>query len=513
MFRRCLPFLKEIAEVKCDVCVIGGGPAGVAAALRAVDFQKSVCLIEKDRVGGTDLWNGALQSKTFWEVAKFVRTFRGDTSQRFSDRTFEAQLDHAKIRKNIQDAAELREKQILTQLDKAGVYSIFGTGMFNGPDEVEVQRNDGDIMSVKADYYIVASGSQPREHPQYKSDGKHIVTSDHIMNDDLPESIVVIGAGVIGMEFASILANLGDTKVNVIEKTNRILPMEDKDIALYVQKLLQRKGVNFHHESALRNLVLKDDKVHYTIKHNETGERTTHVVDKALISIGRQPFYASLGLETLRKSKVQNGKIEKDAYQRVAGYEHIYCCGDAAAQVALVNVGEIEARRCIEHIYSSKPPEKSQTAANLSTIMFLDQEVAAVGFNEQQCVAQRIAYRCAVYSYKYVSRAVAMGNTKGFVKLLVTNDREQRVLGVRAVGPHASSVVELASLAIHNKQAIADLQYLLTAYPAVTNGFQECIRMLLGCSILKPNMFDTNLTVRTWSPPEFDHRGRAYKSK
>eukprot|EP00658_Telonema_sp_P-2_P008880 TRINITY_DN13363_c0_g1_i2.p1 TRINITY_DN13363_c0_g1~~TRINITY_DN13363_c0_g1_i2.p1 ORF type:complete len:177 (+),score=40.92 TRINITY_DN13363_c0_g1_i2:316-846(+) len=172
----------------------------------------------------------------------------------------------------------------------------------------------------------------------------------------------------------------------------------------------------------------------------------------------------------------------------------------------------MEGRACVDHMYCSKPEaDIVPDFDNLSTIMFLDQEVAAVGLNEQQCQKRCIAYKMARYGYEFVSRAVAMNNTRGFVKLIVTNDRKMQVLGVRAIGPHASSIVELASLAIHNKESAYKLEELLTAYPAVTQGFLECLRMLLGSSVLKPNVFP-ELVVSEWHPPEFN-RGRAYQVK
>jgi dihydrolipoamide dehydrogenase len=174
--------------------------------------------------------------------------------------------------------------------------------------------------------------------------------------------------------------------------------------------------------------------------------------------------------------------------------------------IALVNMGETEARLAIDHIYSTKQESKT-TIDNLSTIMFLDEEVAAVGLNEQDCRRKNIGYMMARYGYEFVSRAVAMGDTKGFIKIIVTNDRQKRVLGVRAVGPHASSIVELASLAIHNHESAYELAELMTAYPAITQGFQECLRMLLGRSILKPNVFP-NLVLNSWEPSNFE-RGRA----
>jgi dihydrolipoamide dehydrogenase len=287
--------------------------------------------------------------------------------------------------------------------------------------------------------------------------------------------------------------------------------MEDEDISLYVQGLLERKGVVVHHESSLFDLQSWEDGpesgVQYTIQRNKDKELTTFDVSKALVSIGRVSNYRGLGLENT-KCKVQDNRLLVDDFQRCTPHTHIYAVGDATMDIALVNMGETEARIAVDHMYSAKREQKTHIN-NLSTIMFLDEEVAAVGLNEQDCVKMNISYMMAKYGYEFVSRAVAMGDTKGFIKIIVTNDRQKRVLGVRAVGPHASSIVELASLAIHNNQSAYELAELMTAYPAITQGFQECLRMILGRSILKPNVFP-QLVLKTWTPPNFE-RGRSYQ--
>lgn len=497
-----------------DVCVIGAGPAGVSAALRAVDYNKSVCLIEKDRVGGADLWNGALQSKTMWEMSKFISNVSGDAAKRIFEVDVKEYmvLDENRMRKSLVDASEFREKQVLHALKEAKVSIVFGQAMFANPKEISVHSNEtGEYHSITADYFVIATGSSPREHPHFATDKKRIVTSDEIMQQPVPKSMVIVGAGVIGCEFASIYANFGQTKVHIIDKAPRILPMEDEDIALYVQSLLEKKGVVVHHEASLFDLQSWDEAnsggVQYTIQHNRTRKMETFEVEKALISIGRNSNYKGLGLENL-KCRVQDGKLKVDDFQRCVPHEHIYAIGDATMDIALVNMGETEARIAIDHMYSYKQ-ERKTVVDNLSTIMFLDEEVAAVGLNEQQCQKQNISYMMARYGYEFVSRAVAMGDTKGFIKIIVTNDRQKRVLGVRAVGPHASSIVELASLAIHNHESAYELAELMTAYPAITQGFQECLRMLLGRSILKPNVFP-QLILKTWVPPHFE-RGRSYQ--
>jgi dihydrolipoamide dehydrogenase len=494
---------------KFDVCVIGGGPAGIAAAVRAYEVGKKACIIEEARIGGADFWNGALQSKTLWEMAKFARYSKGQVSQRFMKTVHDfPAIKHENLVKAIDRAAETREAQVLELMKNSEIELINGTGAFKTPNAVAVSKKDGSEEIVEADYFVIATGAQPRPHPTAIADGKVVFTSDDIMYQPLPKSIVIIGAGVIGCEFASIFANFGETKVNVIEKTNRILPMEDEDISLFVQTLLEQKGVCFHHHSSMESNSIKDGKFHYTLRDVRDNSLHEHVTDSALVSIGRVPNVGKLNLQGLGV-KVYNNRVERDDFLRIKPFKHIYACGDACTRVALVNVGELEGRACIEHMYIPLPEEQLKLQLdNLSTIMFLDQEVAAVGLNEQQCKKAKIGYKMARYSYEYVGRALAMGNTSGFIKLVVTNDKKMQVLGVRAVGPHASSIIELASLAIHNKESAYNLRNLRTAYPAVTQGFQECLHMLLGSSILKPGVFP-KLVIQEWSPANFEH-GRAY---
>jgi dihydrolipoamide dehydrogenase len=514
MLRRSLRQLAIACDTKrsFDVCVLGGGPAGIAAALRAVDFGKRVCIVEKNKIGGQDFYNGTLQTKMLWEMAKFNTQLVGTTGTRFLDISGdkEPQIDQAAIRQTILNNSRLREKQVRTQLDQSDVDVLEGQGTFTSPNNVEVMTPDGAFISITADYFVIATGSQPKQHPQYPSDGKTIVTSDELLKLDMPKSLVIIGAGVVGCEFATMLANFG-LKVNVIEKRGRILPMEDEDVGVFIQDLLKERGVTFHSSSSLRRLVVLDDgRVSYTIRCGEESEQ--HVVDKALISIGRKANYSGLGLELLKgKVQIQNERLVTDKFGRCEGMRHVYVCGDAIADKHLVNIAEHQGRMCVEHMYSSKPQNRSLDGnKNLGTILFLDQEVAAVGMNELECREKKIAYKYARHSYQFVSRAIAMNNTRGFVKIIVTNDREKIVLGVRAVGPHASSVVELASLAIANKQSAYQLADLLTAYPAVTQGFQECTRMILGRSLQNPDHFGNELAVDEWDP-DFQ-RGRAYQS-
>lgn len=506
MFRR-FPFLNV---KKYDLCVVGAGPAGIAAAIRAYDFGKKVCIVEEGRIGGADFWNGALQSKTLWEMAKFHNSL----SQSFTNKTFTPLKDlpnikHEVIQKSLLGVAETREHQVLKQLESSQIEIIRGFGSFLTPNSLAVKSKDVDEI-IEADYFIIATGAQPRKHLTAVADGKVIFTSDDIMLQNFPKSLVIIGAGVIGCEFASIFANFGMTKVNIIEKNSHILPVEDEDTSLFVQGLLEKKGVSIHRHSEMIENCIENGNFKYKLRDLRNGSHETHVVEKALVSIGRVPNVSKLNLEAIGVEP-KNGRIERDAYFRVKPHKHIYACGDVSTKVALVNVGQLEGRSCVEHMFT--PYCESQNVArleNLSTIMFLDQEVAAAGLNEKQCQAQNIAYKMAKYGFEFVGRALTMGNTNGFVKIIVTNDKKMQVLGVRVIGVHASSIVEFASVAIGNHESIFNLSDLHVAYPTVSQGFQECAKILMGTCTLKPNVFP-QIVVKEWTPPNFE-RGRAYQS-
>lgn len=496
-------------SLRVNVCVLGGGPGGIAAALRASELGKSVCLIEGKQLGGADYWNGALQSKTMWEMAKFSNI----TSRYRETKSLELLKEipavrHENIHAALHLAAKKREDVAIRQLEAAKVRVIYGKGTFRTANAVAVEMNSGRSEVVESDYVVIATGARPRAHPTAVADGQVVLTSDDIMTKPIPKSLVIIGAGVIGCEFATIYANLNQTQVNVIEKNSRMLPMEDDDVAELSQNLLERRGVHFHHQSALVDNAVVDGKFHYTLKNLCDGELHNYVVDHALVSIGRVPNVESIGLENVGV-QLQNGRLPRDKVMRVAPHKNIYACGDVSTRIALVNVAELEARACVEHMYLMCPEEQHVTHLdNLSTIMFLDEEVAAVGLNEKQCRRQNIGYKMAKYCYGLDARALVMGLTDGFVKLLVTNDSKMQMLGARAVGPHASSIIEMASLAIHNRESVHNLGHLQTAYPTLVQGFQECILMLLGSSKFKPRTFP-QLVLSEWNPPDCE-RGRAY---
>jgi dihydrolipoamide dehydrogenase len=375
------------------------------------------------------------------------------------------------------------------------------------PNSIRVEDSFGGSTTVRAKYIIIATGSKPRQHPTVKVDGEHILTSDHIASlRRFPDSMVILGAGVIGCEYATIFSKFKQTKVYLIDKAERILPFEDADISGRCAMNLKRRDVTFHSGCTLDSMAVRNGMVEYVVVDTLSKAKKTVRVDRALLSIGRTPNVDGLRLDNAGVKLNSDGVI--DIHDVVGTSQpHIAAVGDVTADLALVNVGEIEARYAVHRFFSQarrQPNFLNQSGKfayeNVSSIMFLDPEIAAVGLNETMAQRQGIGYRAAVYDFALVGRAIAMRHTEGCVKLLVTNDAEMRILGIRAAGVHASSLIEVVSLMVRTRRSILDLAELLTAYPSVTEGLQECVRLLLGSSVMKPLAFPRHLRVFEWSP-------------
>lgn len=494
-----------------DVCVIGAGPAGFAAAMRCWDHGKKVCLIEKSEIGGAGIHNGALSSKTLWELSRDYRRAASVNRGFVAD---SVRVDYTRVCAVVELAIQEKVGQMRTQLrelsrphaDHSGSISLeHGRARFVDAHTVHLEAPEaGHSRDITADHFVIATGSRPRTLPSIAVDGERILTSDHITGlPEFPKSLVILGAGIVGCEFATIFANYGRTKVYMIDRQPRILPFEDPDIARVCATNLEARGVTVHHQARLLEMKRIGDEVEYTIEHH-TGGRESIRVDYALISIGRIPNTDDLGLEEIG--------VELDDRQHIVdrstqtSVPHVYAVGDVTYDIALVNVGEIEGRHAAERICGTALADLSYE--NLSTIMFLDPEVAMIGLNELQAQEKRIPYRVAVYDYALVNRAVAMRATEGFVKLLTTDDDDMRILGVRALGVHASTTLEAISLMMRQKASARELAELLHPHPAVTEGLQDCVRMLLGTSIYKPHVFKSHLRLSRIS---YDSDGEAHE--
>lgn len=484
-----------------DLCVIGGGPAGYAAAMRAIDLGKRVALIEGARIGGTGIYNGALASKTLWELSH--RVAAANEAARGRDRA-PFRLSWEEVKKTLNEAQFERKylytchmQMLAARPGEAGRQFKFirGHASFNSPFSVTVEHEGRQTM-LTADHFIIATGSRPRGLPGVAMDERRIMSSDGIFGlNELPRSIVIIGAGVVGCEFATIFSNFGSTKVHLIDRGARILPFEDEDVSTLVARNFERKGVVIHHQARLERIAAEPDAVRYTLRY-ENGSTEEVAVEKALVSVGRAANIGGLHLDRAGIELNETGNILLNG--TATSQPHIHAVGDAMGTNMLVNIGELEGRHAVERIWGMH--ERPLDHSNVSTIMFLEPEVAGVGLNEQDCMKHGIAHRTARIDYSCLSRAIAMRRTRGFFKLIVTDDDAMNVLGMRAVGEHASSAIQAVALMMRTGLGIQELADLVHPHPSIIEGVQECARVLLGTSIFKPEVLNDRMRHTAWRP-------------
>lgn len=478
-----------------DLVVVGAGPSGYAAAMRALDFKRKTLLIERDKVGGAGVTNGALSSKTWWELSRELAAFR-KTLKKFGMEP--PDLSYREIQLEVRKAIEERKGMLVGHMVQmqtsrhAGLLTFRrGSAKLLTQNEVEIVTDDG-IEVVWADHIVLATGSRPRYLPELPIDEKIVMTSDGIENmDDFPESMVIVGAGVIGCEFATIFSSFGKTKVHLIDKGDRILPFEDEDVVKVIERNMEDSGVLIHRNSRLIRMEVKGGRVEYELEYNNGSKGTFHV-EKALVAVGRTPNFEGLWDESLPIEFTKRGIKDNETQTNI---DNIYAVGDITADISLVNVGELEGRYAVEKIFGN--PARKLVYENISTIMFLHPEVAGVGLNEVSAREKGIDYKVVTLDYSCIPRAIAKRNTQGFIKLLVANDDGMKILGLKIIGHHASSAMQAVALLISMDKGIEELAECVHPHPSITEGIQECVRMLLGKSLFKPEALKGKLSCRT----------------
>jgi dihydrolipoamide dehydrogenase len=480
---------------KFDLVVIGAGPSGYAAAMRALDFKKKTLLIEKEALGGAGITNGALSSKTWWELSRENAAFLKSLNKFNIKAPVASYIEvQAEVRRAVQERKGLLEEH-MDSLKKTNYNDLLtfrkGTARLVGNNEVEI-TNGAKVEIVQADNIILATGSRPRYLPELPIDEKVVMTSEGIESmTEFPESMVIVGAGVIGCEYATIFSGFGATKVHLIDKGNRILPFEDDDIVRVIERNMENSGVLIHRSSRLIRMEIRNGRVEYELEYTD-GVREVFNVEKALVSVGRVPNLEDLWDDKVAINISKRGIEDNDTQTNIS---NIYAVGDLTADISLVNVGELEGRYAVEKIFGH--PSRKLVYENISTIMFLSPEVAGVGLNEIQAAEKGVDYKVVTLDYSCIPRAVAKRNTQGFIKLLVTNDESMKILGMRVVGDNASSAIQAVAVLISMDKGIEELAECVHPHPSITEGIQECVRMLMGKSLLKPTALRGRLSCRS----------------
>jgi dihydrolipoamide dehydrogenase len=477
-----------------DLCVIGAGPAGIAGAVRASDLGKRVVLIDAGPLGGAGIFDGALSSKTLWHLSgDYARAHRGDRGYDGGRLAVSWQALRTEVAAACREAQVHVERELASLVEpRAGrgtVERVVGRASFASPQTIAVAGRQ-----IEADKFLLAVGSRPRVPPNVAVDGVRVITSDHVEHvGELPKRLAIVGAGVVGCEYATIFAQLGQTHVELFDRQARILPFEDEDVSAVVAERFTELGVEVQRCAKIERIVKIGDEVEIAWT-DEHGAPVTRRYDRVLVATGRGPSTDGLALDKAGVAVGAGGGVTVDDGTRTSA-PHVWAAGDVTPDIMLANLAELEARQAVEDMFGLDPAPLVHEAQ--ASIYFLSPEVAGVGLNETMAKAKGIDYRAAYVSNKLNRRNIAMRATTGFVKLLAR--RDGRLLGLRVVGPQAGTAVQGVALLIGQGDTIEAVERCVHPHPSVTEGVLEAARVLLGCSIYKPEAMPDLIRV-TESP-------------
>ncbi|MBO8170385.1 MAG: dihydrolipoyl dehydrogenase [Bacillaceae bacterium] len=431
-----------------DLVVLGGGTGGYVAAIRAAQLGMKVAVVEKDKLGGTCLHRGCIPSKTLLRSAEVFHTLKN--SEEFGVMSGEVSVDYARVHERKRKVVDQLHKgvQHLMKKGKIAVYEgigrIMGPSIFSPqPGVISVERPDGgesDMLNPK--FVLVATGSRPRSLPGLEVDGNYVYTSDEILLlEELPESLLIIGGGVIGIEWASLFSDFG-VKVEVVEYEDRILPFEDEEISKEMTRLLKRKKVKVHTGVKVLPDTLESGDNGATIQGDKKGETVTFAADKILVSVGRQANTEGIGLENT-SIKVENGHIVvNDMFQTAES--HIYAIGDVIGGLQLAHVASHEGILAVEHMAGLEPDPIDYDMVPRCT--YSRPEIASVGLTEKQAREQGYQVKTGKFQFRAIGKALIYGEHDGFVKL-VSDETTGDLLGVHMIGPHVTDLISEGALA------------------------------------------------------------------
>lgn len=433
-----------------DVVILGGGTGGYVAAIRAAQLGLKTALVEKEMLGGTCLHKGCIPSKALLKSAEVYDVAKNQAAQ-FGVDTKEVTLDFSRVQAR-KDAIVKQLHQGVTALMKKGKIDVFeGLGRMLGPSifspmpgTISVEMNNGEeneMLILK--HLIIATGSSPKTLPGLEIDEQNVMSSDGALAmKALPKSMIIVGGGVIGIEWASMLNDFG-VDVTVLEYANHIIPTEDEDISKEMKKLLSKKGITFATGAQVLPETLVKEEGSVTISAEINGETKEFTAEKMLVSVGRAANIDGIGLQNT-EIDVENGFIQtKSTFQTKES--HIYAIGDVIGGLQLAHVASHEGIAAVEHIAGLK--NEPIDYAKISRCIYSSPEASSVGITEQQAKAQGFDVKIGKFPFMAIGKSLVNGNSDGFVKIIADKKTED-ILGVHMIGSNVTELISEAGLAM-----------------------------------------------------------------
>jgi dihydrolipoyl dehydrogenase len=462
---------------KYDVAVIGSGPGGYVAAIRAGQLGLKTVLVEKDnKFGGTCLHVGCIPTKDLLLNAEVYDYFKH--AQEFGIECKGYSVDWAAVQARQNKVVTKLAKGVEFLLKKNKVEIVQGFGQLSGPGRITVTDSSKKTREIQAKNIILATGSEAKMIPGLEPDAKTILTNKEILNlKKIPKSMVVIGSGAVGVEFGSIFKRFG-TEVTIIEMLPRIVPLEDEEISATIEKSFKKQGIAVH-TGAKVDKVTKTSKG-VTVEFTDAAGKTQKLeAETCLVAVGRSPNTQNIGLEKTRV-KLERGFVKVDKYMKT-DEPGVYAIGDiVAASPLLAHVGSMEGIVAVTHA-AGKPVEPINYR-QIPNCTYCEPEIASAGLTERQ--AREAGHKVKVGKFPFVgnSKATILGTTEGFVKI-VSDERYGEILGVHMIGPRVTEMIAEAVVVMRLEGTVEDLESTIHPHPTLTEAVPEAAHSVHGMAI------------------------------
>ncbi len=462
-----------------DVVVIGAGPGGYVAAIHAAQSGLDVAIVEKEsteRLGGTCLLRGCIPTKAMLHTADVLQEL--SHSDAIGIEAEDYQLSMEKMHKYKDKVVQKNAGGVKYLMKKNGIDVHFGHGRLSDGKNVAVEGADGEETVLEADKVILATGSKCLHLPFIDMEPERVLDSTGILAlEEVPEKLVVIGAGAVGSEFASVFLRYG-AEVTLVEMQERILPNEDHAVCEQAKKSFENQGMEVLTSSKVTDVKADEDGVDLVIETDEGGSTNTQEVRAShlLVAAGRQPVTDDIGAEGTAIEIDERGAIEVDEYMET-GEKGVYAIGDITGSIWLAHLASHEGILAVDHITESDPRPIDYNLVPMCT--YCAPEVASVGLTEQQAEAEGYDVQIGEFPFSANGKAAILNQTEGFVKV-VSETKYDEVLGVHIIGPKATELIAEGTLAIELESTVAELVNTIHPHPTLSESVGEAAHAALG---------------------------------
>jgi dihydrolipoamide dehydrogenase len=451
-----------------DVTIIGAGPGGYVAAVRAAQLGLKAAIIEKEkgaRLGGTCGLRGCIPTKQLLMSAHLYE--QTQHLKEFGINVGDVGFDWGAVQKRKENIVKKNADGVSYLMKKHKIPVYNGFGKITGAGKIEVTKDDGTKETVNTKNIIIATGSVVKPFPGFETDGDKIVNSDHILElQKVPKSLIVMGAGAVGVEFASVYARFG-SETTIVEFMPRLLPIEDEEVSKELERVFKKRGIKSQTNTKLEKLEKTKDGVKVTGTSN--GKQVVLEAEMFLVAVGRMPYLEGLGLENTKVKVDKRGTIVVDEFCRT-GEPGVFAIGDAIATPWLAHLASKEGIMVVEQIAGQQAePINMRLVPNCT---YCDPEVASVGLTEQKAKEEGYDVKVGKFPFSASGKARILGETDGFVKV-VSEKKYDEVLGVHIIGSHATELLAEACVAMRLETTADELGRTIHAHPTVSESIME----------------------------------------